>query len=58
MAPTGGAGTAVMTVIADVGEQSCSCHVSHEFRQRRGNARRGWAGTGCWAERCLLGRAG
>ena len=23
-----------------------------------GNARRGWAGAGCWAERCLLDRAG
>ena len=36
MALTGGAGTAVMTVIADVGKQSCSCQVGHGIRQRRG----------------------
>ena len=36
MAPTGGAGMAVMMVIADVGEQSCGCQVGHGIRQRRG----------------------
>ena len=36
MAPTGGAGMAVMMVIADVGEQSYSCQVGHRIRQRRG----------------------